>query len=316
MAAAGTCFFFDWEVSLMVWLQTNFRPLITSFIQYLSIFGEELAMVVILGLLYWCVDKKLGKMVGFTALICAVWNPLLKNIFVRRRPYFDNPDIEILRVVEPDADIYDIAAQGFSFPSGHSSNAASVYAGLAINRRKKLFSVFAVVLPLVVGLSRVCVGAHYPTDVIVGWILGLAAALIIPFLYRKLNNEKLFCLIFMLIGLPGFFYCTSSDFYTGYGMMAGMFLGVLFEEKYVNFENTKSVVRSVLRIAGGAAVFFGLNTVLKLPFSSEFLDQPVFAARLVRTLRYTLVLFIDIGVYPILFRYTAKIGAKPAEKEE
>lgn len=315
MAAAGTVFFFDWEVSLMVWLQSNLRPLITSFIQYLSIFGEELAMVVVLGLLYWCIDKKLGKTVGITALICTVWNPMLKNIFLRRRPYFDNPEIEILRVVDSDADIYDIAAQGFSFPSGHSSNAASLYVGLAAAVKKKPLTVLAVVLPLVVGISRVCVGAHYPTDVICGWLLGLVAVLVVPLVRRKVKNDKIFYLIFMIIGLPGFFYATSSDFYTSYGMMTGMFLGVMFEEKFVNFENTRSVVRSILRVAGGAAVFFGLNTLLKLPFSSDFLAQPVFAARLIRTLRYTLVLFIDIGVYPMLFKYTAKIGRKvPAEE--
>jgi membrane-associated phospholipid phosphatase len=48
---------------------------------------------------------------------------MAKNIALRRRPYFDHESIHILRVVEPEADIYDIAAQGYSFPSGHSTNA-------------------------------------------------------------------------------------------------------------------------------------------------------------------------------------------------
>ena len=53
-----------------------------------------------------------------------------------------------------------------------------------------------------------------------------------------------------------------------------------------------------------------MNTVLKLPFSSEFLEAGTFASHLVRTIRYGMIIFVVIGVYPIVFKYTAKIGKK------
>ena len=56
-----------------------------------------------------------------------------------------------------------------------------------------------------------------------------------------------------------------------------------------------------LRMVGGFAVYFGLNTLLKLPFSKEFLEQPVMAAFLVRTVRYAIVVFVMLAVYPMLF---------------
>ena len=135
-----------------------------SILSFFSLFGEELLTILILGFLYWSYNKRIGKMVGLSVLAGMVWCPMIKNIVLRRRPYFDHEEIGILRVVEPEADIYDITAQGYSFPSGHSANASSLYGIIAANIKKRWMTVLAVVLPLLVGVSRVTVGAHYPTD--------------------------------------------------------------------------------------------------------------------------------------------------------
>ena len=110
----------------------------------------------------------------------------------------------------------------------------------------------------------------------------------------------------LLVTLPGFFYCKSADYYTGYGMMLGFMIGSELEQKYVNFETTRSPIRSILRVVGGVALFFGLSTLLKLPFSSDFLNSATTASFLVRTARYALIVFALIGLYPMLFKLTAK----------
>ena len=306
MELVGNTFFFDWEVSLIIWLQAHMGAFGTWLASFLSAFGEELACVAVIGFLYWCYDKRFGRFVGLNVLVGLVLNPMIKNIFVRRRPYFDNPEIKCLKPVDKSADIYNIAAQEYSFPSGHSTNAVAVYGSAASYKKNRTLAVIGVVLPLLVGVSRFCLGVHYPTDVLCGWLLGLAVIFAVPWLQRKLNNDRLFYILLLLIGLPGFFYCKSADFFSGYGMLLGFVLAVEFEQKRVNFENTRSPLRSVLRVLGGIAVFFGLNTLLKLPFSSEFLNSGTTAAFLVRMLRYTLVIFVDIGVYPLLFKVTGK----------
>ena len=306
MELVGNTFFFDWEVSLILWLQAHMGAFGTSLASFLSAFGEELACVAVIGFLYWCYDKRFGRFVGLNVLVGLVLNPMIKNVFVRRRPYFDTPEIQCLKPVDKSADIYNIAAQEYSFPSGHSTNAVAVYGSVASYKKNRTLAVIGVVLPLLVGVSRFCLGVHYPTDVLCGWLLGLAVIFAVPRLQRKLNNDRLFYILLLLIGLPGFFYCKSADFFSGYGMLLGFVLAVEFEQKRVNFENTRSPLRSVLRVLGGIAVFFGLNTLLKLPFSSEFLNSGTTAAFLVRMLRYTLVIFVDIGVYPLLFKVTGK----------
>ncbi len=318
MELIGNTFFYDWEVSLILWLQAHMGSFGTSLASFFSAFGEELAGVAIIGFLYWCYDKRFGRFVGLNVLVGIVLNPMIKNIYLRRRPYFDTPEIKCLKPIKKDADIYNIAAQEFSFPSGHATNAVTIYGSAAEYKRKnKILAVIGVVLPLLVGVSRFCLGVHYPTDVICGWLLGLVVIIFVPWLQNKLKNDRLLYGILLLMGLPGFFYCKSLDFFSGYGMLLGFVLAVEFEQKYVNFENTRSAMCSVLRVVGGVAVFFGLNELTKMPFSADFLNSGEMSALLIRTVRYTLVVFAVLGVYPMVFKYADKWFEKdksPSEK--
>ncbi len=318
--AAGAIFYFDWEMQLMEWMQANFGSggFLFQILSNLSAFGEQLLLVVIMGFLYWGLNKEFGKYVGLNVLVASVWNPLIKNIFLRLRPYFvPGYDVKLLRLVDTEADAMDIAAQGYSFPSGHSSSAVAAYGSLAAHERKrKLLWALAIVLPLLVGFSRVYVGAHYPTDVLCGWALGIFIVALIPWMRRKFRNRWLFYSVLILLSVPGFFYCTSNDYFTSFGMLFGFCLAEPFEERFVKFENTSSILRCILRTIGGAVLYFGLNEVLKLPFSKEVLEAGNLLAYLIRTLRYAVVIFVMIGVYPALFRMTGKLWKKKEQVQD
>lgn len=307
----GNTFYFGWEVKLMEWIQSLIGSgFFVSLASIITMLGEQMICVAVLGFFYWGYNKELGKKIGINITVNIVWNPLIKNIFSRRRPYFDNEGIKILKPVDADADIYDIAAQGYSFPSGHSSNSATLYGTLARFAKGKWLKAVLVAITVLVGFSRVMLGAHYPTDVLCGWGLGLIIVFFVPFLEKKIKNKYVFYAVLLISGIPGFFYCTSNDFYTGYGLLLGAILGFIFEEKRVQFDETKNILRCILRTVGGAAFFLGLNEVFKLPFSSEFLDSGTFAAFFVRTVRYAIVAFLICGVYPMIFKYTAKLWRK------
>ncbi len=288
----GNVFYFTWEISLMENLQRVMPGWLMSGISQFSLFGEEVALILIMGLIYWCLDKRVGKYIGEIVIIGALWNPMIKNIFCRRRPYMDNENIDLLRMIAKDADKYDVAAQGFSFPSGHSTNAAALYGGLARLKNDKTW-IWAGILMILVGFSRVAVGAHFPTDVLAGWGLGLFVVFFIPWLKRKLQNENLFYWILVMTALPGVFYCRSEDYFTALGLLIGFVLAMKFEEKYVNFEGTRKPLEIVLRLAGGGVVYFVLNLALKrvLP-----------AGDITRVIRYAAVTFVMMGVYPMAFK--------------
>ena len=263
-----------------------------------------------MGFLYWSWDKQAGKRVGMTLLMLNVWAPMIKNVFLRRRPYLDHEGIALKRLVDPNADAGNIAAQGFSLPSGHSANIAGLGTSMTLAFRKGLFAGLAVILSLLVGVSRVVVGAHYPTDVICGWVLGILTAILIPALERKIRNRRAFNGILLLTALPGLFYCRSTDYFTGLGLLVGFIAGSAVEEKYVCFENTRNPLRAILRVIGGGLIFLGLNSILKRPFPSDFLNSGAYAALLVRSARYAVSTFVAFAIYPMLFKYTAAIGKK------
>ena len=302
MIASGNTFFFPWEVKLMEWLQGHIGGAGISIISFFSMFGEEIFLVLFLGFVYWSYDKKLGRTMGLSAIMGLTWNAMIKNIFLRRRPYFDHEGIKILRVVEPEADIYDISAQGYSFPSGHSTNAVTAFGSLAVNLRKRWTTVLAIVIPLLTGISRFVVGAHYPTDVLGGWLLGAIIVVIVRMLQQRVQNTLALYGILLVATIPGFFYCKSGDYFTGAGLLIGFMGATLLDDRFVHFENTRKPLWMALRLLGGLAIYFLLNTALKLPFSKEFLSSGTTAALMVRFARYAVVSFVVFGVYPLLFR--------------
>ena len=302
MVATGNTIFFPWEVSLMEWLQSHIGNAGISIISFFSMFGEELFLILILGFIYWSYDKKLGRTMGLSAIMGLTWNTMAKNIVLRRRPYFDHEGIKILRVVDPEADIYDISAQGYSFPSGHSTNVATVFSSLAINLRKRWVTVVAITIPLLTGLSRIVVGAHYPTDVLAGWLLGLISVLIVRYLQDHIKNTLTLYGILLIAGVPGFFYCKSTDYFTSTGLLIGFMGGTLLDDHFVHFENTRKPLWMAVRVLGGLAIYLALSKLLKLPFSKEFLSSGSTAALLVRCARYVIITFVDFGIYPMLFK--------------
>ena len=61
----GITFYFDWEVALQEWLQSVIGTGIgVKIASAITMFGEELIMIAVLGFLYWCYDKEFGRFVG------------------------------------------------------------------------------------------------------------------------------------------------------------------------------------------------------------------------------------------------------------
>lgn len=316
MDLSGTTFFFPWEVALIEWLQEHVGAVGAVIASFFSAFGEEIISVGILGLLYWGIDKRLGKKTGINMLAAVVWNPMIKNVFLRRRPYFDHAGIACLKPVDSRADIYDIAAQGYSFPSGHSTNSVTLYGSLALFGKKKWLTVLAFVLPFLCGVSRFVLGVHYPTDVLAGWALGVVVIIAVSFLQEKIRNRWVFYGVLLILTLPGYFYCRSTDYFTSFGLLVGFIAGSEFEERFVHFSQTRNPFSIALRLLLGLLVFILLLNAFKLPFRKEFLESGTFWAYFVRTVRYSLSTFLIMGIYPFLFRHFDRLFAKKPVPEQ
>lgn len=170
---------FDYQIiksiqSLPEWLH--------SLMLFASVIGHPVSAVVIIGGVALCGWQTLQPKL-FLASIVALGtigvNTLLKMVFQRARPetvYVEN-----------------MYSTSFSLPSGHSCAAVIAFGLLAYVLHHYLpqpFGYIAIVvlilMAVLVGVSRVYLGAHYPTDVIAGWLVGLIGLFIIIFVVRPL----------------------------------------------------------------------------------------------------------------------------------
>ena len=307
----GNVFYFPWEVDLIVWLQKNLGGVGEGVARFFSFIGGETVSLLLIIVMLFCYRKEAGKRVALTVMTASMWFPMVKNIVLRVRPYMVHKDhIQVLQVVEPDADKWDIIQQGFSFPSGHGATAVSLFGSMALELRKKWMWALMIIMPLMIGLSRIIVGVHYPTDVLAGWAVGLAALGVNALLQKHVKKEWVRFAILLAVSLPGLFWCKSRDYFTALGLLIAATVAFPYEAKYVKYQDTRNVWAMILRCAGAFAIYFALNTLLKMPFSKEWLDSGELAANLVRTARYAVILFVVLAVYPRVFPLFEKVGKK------
>jgi undecaprenyl-diphosphatase len=141
-------------------------------------------LVVIVALGYLLLTRKKGVALLVFAAVAggAALNHLLKGVFGRARP----------DIVEPLVPVFTA-----SFPSGHAAASAITYLTLsallartADSRPVRVYIVSAgTLLTLLVGTSRVYLGVHYPTDVLAGWCVGAAWALLCWIAMQRFQQE-------------------------------------------------------------------------------------------------------------------------------
>lgn len=129
--------------------------------RFLTFLGEEEFYVLVFPLLYWSLDRALGLRMGIVLLVSNGLNAVLKLTFRGPRPYWHAPGIRAL-AVEP----------SFGIPSGHAQNAVAVWGLLAAALRRWWAWVAAVILIVGIGVSRVHLGVHFPSDALGGWLVG------------------------------------------------------------------------------------------------------------------------------------------------
>jgi undecaprenyl-diphosphatase len=111
--------------------------------------------------------------------ISTVFSCSMKSAFKRERPFEAHPDI----VKKSDGG-------GYSLPSGHTSSAFAIATSISLSYRKWYVVTPAYTYASLVGVSRVVLGVHYPSDVICGAMLGTTSALAADYLNKKLFEKS------------------------------------------------------------------------------------------------------------------------------
>lgn len=167
--------------NILLWIQEYLRnDFLSSILIFITHLGDQGRIWIFLSLALLISPRT--RKVGFMC-ICALLgsllinNMILKNLVGRVRPYEVVEGLRLL--IEKQHD--------WSFPSGHT--ASSFAAAVVIVRNlPKWFGIPLMILAVLIAFSRLYVGVHYPTDVLVGLISGTAIAVLTQFLMEHMHK--------------------------------------------------------------------------------------------------------------------------------
>ncbi len=143
-------------------------PLTNAFAMSISgVFGATTIIWILLSILLFVREERRDRWFFLPVIVAGgisvlVTDILLKNYFTRNRPPLDLGTIQVA------------AVNGYSFPSGHATFAWALAVVLAYKepRAKYIFYMLA----LLISLSRIYMGVHYPADVVMGAVVGIMIA--------------------------------------------------------------------------------------------------------------------------------------------
>lgn len=155
----------------------------------ISLFGDHGIFFILttVVLLIFRKTRRLGILLGIGLLVGEILNNILiKNIVARPRPYVASEEYYMMWTFVNGSGV---KMGSYSFPSGHTCTAALFGIGLFIGLNKKYSWVFLLV-PVLMGLSRIFLFVHYPSDVIFGILFGMISIIIAYFLTKLLLKCK------------------------------------------------------------------------------------------------------------------------------
>jgi len=281
----------QWGITVIVAMQRAGQPVMRPVFLAFTYLGEEQFYFLLLPLLLWCVDPALGVRLSVVFLFSIHFNTSLKDLLAQPRPYDLRPEIRLS------------AAHGYGLPSGHAQSAVVVWGVLAGAIRRRWAWAAAALLALLIGLSRVYLGVHFPTDVLAGWGIGVAVLglylAVGGHVERWLSSCRLREQLVMAVAVPFalFVLHPAKDTTSTMGALAGLGVGVSLSRRYLPVAGSGPRWHCMLRfLAGGTlvlAVYFALRLLIPGEGSSHYLYS--------RFLRYLAVgLTMSLGA-PWLF---------------
>jgi membrane-associated phospholipid phosphatase len=312
------------SIALATLLQEAY-PRLLGLMTFVSALGSEEFFLVFLPAIYWSIDKRLGRQLGYIFLLSALINNMLKNMIRQPRPFWLEPDIK-----QGDA-------EGYGIPSGHVQNVTAVFLLLAASVRRNWAWLLALLYILLMALSRLYLGVHFLQDIAIGFAVGLlvfGAFLMWQQTFfdrysKQILGRRLLLMVLipvvlavvyigalLLLGPPNMDVPWASfipaaelngheDVVSTVAGLLGFGVGILLESSRIRFRAGGPIWQRVIRYLLGIAVAIGIWAGLRAVFPTE----PVWLALPMRFLRYLLLLLWVTYIAPWFFVKLRLAGA-------
>ncbi|MCL2067731.1 MAG: phosphatase PAP2 family protein [Treponema sp.] len=311
----------QWGLDCIRAIQSFASPPLTMAMKGITGLGTAAAYLIIISVIYWCMDEKKGIRLALVFLISAWINISLKFLLDQPRPFFDGYD--------PSLGI--IGEKLGGLPSGHAQNSMVTFVVIASWWKKKKLYAIAAALCLLISFSRIYLGVHFPTDILGGWLLGA----LVLFGYFKLGPvlEKFLerggtragmiagaALAYIMI-----LYRPGGEALIPGGIMLGISAGFCLNRRYIGFKSSAFFSNSAaensrikyliltLRFLAGIASLLLIYAALEklLPENPQSGNNELFIF-----FKYAVAALWGSAGVPWLFKLIRLSGAPPQEVEE
>lgn len=309
-------------MSFLYFLENLRNPVLDFLFSAVTLFGEETVFMAIGMIVFWCVSKQKGYYLLSVGFVGTVLNQFLKMIFRVPRPWVKDPNFTIVESARE-------AASGYSFPSGHTQTSVGLFGGLALKFKSRAIRIASVALCVLVPLSRMYLGVHTPADVGVSIVIALALIFLLAPIFdaAEKSPKVMYALMFSLTGImiayllfitlwrfpEEVFYAENlhnyesalKNAYTLTGCMLGFLVVYTVDLRWLKFETKAVWWVQIIKTIGGLALVLAVKELLRAPLEA-ILPANTFA----RMLRYFLMVVMAGSIWPVTFKYFAKLGGK------
>ncbi len=310
------------QMEILKFIQELRLPFLDTFFSLITRLGEEIAFMAVGMIVFWCIDKFSGYYVLCGGFFGTLLNQFLKITFRIPRPWVLDPKFQIVESARE-------AASGYSFPSGHTQTSVGLFGSLAKLTKEKGLKILFIVLCVLVPISRMYLGVHTPLDVLVS----VAVALVIVFgfypLFKKAQESPKVMYIILgvlsaltaaylafvcLYKFPAEVYLAENienlnsaqkNAFTLLGCLLGLITVYFVDSKYIEFETKAVWWAQIIKVILGLGLVVAAKELLRSPLEAIFVNTLV--ARLVR---YYIMVIIGGVLWPMTFKFFAKLGKK------
>lgn len=254
---------FEWGIEFIRAMQQFRSPLLDSFFLTVTSLGDEDIVLLLLPIFIWGVDFFGGISIAVFAILSGYLNFAIKDWVQEPRPYKFAPGINLIEY------------HGYGMPSGHAQLAVTIWGAAATWLKRGWGWAVAVTLMVLIGLSRIYLGVHFPTQVFAGWGLGVGLlALYARFhgdigawLARRAVKEQLA----LAVGIPLALMLLhpATDNLALAGFLLGLSVGLVGAVQWVDFSAGGPWWQRILRVVIGVIVLLLIVDGLKLLFPPE-----------------------------------------------